>query len=59
MNGSFSLDRPNGKLFGVCAGLARWTGINVMAIRLGFALSVIFGFGTPLLIYLLIALVAD
>ena len=34
MNGSFTLDKANGKLMGVCAGLARSTGADVTLVRL-------------------------
>ena len=32
-------DKQNGKLMGVCAGIADYTGVNVLWIRLGFFLS--------------------
>ena len=32
-------DKQNGKLMGVCAGIADYTGVNVFWIRLGFVLS--------------------
>ena len=32
-------DKQNGKLLGVCAGIADYTGINVMWVRLGFIIS--------------------
>lgn len=53
------LDKANGKLLGVCAGLAKWTGIDVNILRIGFFLATIFGVGAPVLIYLAIALIVD
>ena len=37
-------DKQNAKLMGVCAGIADYTGINVMWVRLGFLISL----ATPL-----------
>ena len=53
------LDRPNGKLMGVCSGLANWTGIDVNIWRVGFVLAAIFSVGAPILIYLAIGLIVD
>ncbi len=55
----FHLDRANGKVFGVCAGIARYFGIDPMIVRIVFAAGTIIGFGSFLLIYLAIALIAD
>lgn len=56
---NFRLDRSNGKIWGVCAGIANYFGIDPMLVRIGFAASVIIGFGSPILIYAAIALIAD
>ncbi|MBU1255183.1 PspC domain-containing protein [Qipengyuania sp. DY56-A-20] len=56
---SFRLDRQSGKLMGVCAGIANYFGIDVMLVRLGFVLATLVGFGSPILIYLAIGLIAD
>ena len=40
MNGPFILDKANGKMMGVCAGLADWTGADATVIRLAAILSV-------------------
>jgi phage shock protein C len=58
-NSPFRLDKANGKLMGVCAGLANYTGIETVWIRVGFVAASLFGFGSPVLIYLVIGLVAD
>lgn len=55
----FRLDKPNGKLFGVCSGLANWSGVDALIWRLGFVAAVILGVGFPVLIYIAIALIAD
>ncbi|WP_336981290.1 envelope stress response membrane protein PspC [Altererythrobacter fulvus] len=34
-------DKRNGKIFGVCAGIADYTGINVLWVRLGFLISLV------------------
>ena len=61
MNGQrtrFYRDKINGKLLGVCAGIADYTGIDVLWVRLA---TVIFtmatGFGIP--VYIVMALIAD
>ena len=54
-----TLDKANKKILGVCAGLANWTGIDAMIIRLIFAVATVVGFGSPVLIYILLALILD
>ncbi|WP_427965829.1 PspC domain-containing protein [Altererythrobacter sp.] len=55
----FHLDKHNGKVFGVCAGLADYFGIDPMIVRIGFVAGTLIGFGSFILIYLAIALIAD
>lgn len=55
----FRLDKLNGKFMGVCGGIANYTGWDANLIRIGFALGTIFGFGSLILIYLAIGLIAD
>jgi phage shock protein PspC (stress-responsive transcriptional regulator) len=55
----FRLDKPNGKLMGVCSGIARRFGIDATLLRIGFVASVLLGFGFPVLVYLAIGLIAD
>ena len=55
----FRKDRDNGKVFGVCAGLANYMDVDPLIIRLVFVAGTIFGFGSFILIYLAIALLAD
>ena len=55
----FRRDRDNGKVFGVCAGIANYTNVDPMIIRLAFVAGTIFGLGSFVLVYLAIALLAD
>lgn len=56
---SFRLDKTNGKVFGVCAGIADYFGIDPMLVRIGFVAATLLGVGAPVLIYLIIALIAN
>ncbi len=47
-----ALDADNGLVFGVCAGLARFTGFDVTLIRLGWALAAFYR-GVGLALYIL------
>jgi phage shock protein C len=55
---SFRLDKRNAKFLGVCAGLAALTGVDAFWIRLATVAAVLLGWGLPILIYFVIALVA-
>ncbi|MFN4240891.1 MAG: PspC domain-containing protein [Erythrobacter cryptus] len=55
----FRLDKGKAKLFGVCAGIGNYFGIDPMPVRIGFVAATLLGFGSPVLIYLAIALIAD
>lgn len=56
----YALDKSNGKLLGVCAGLARTTGWDPLVIRLGAVLGSLFLLG-PVgpVAYLITAMVAE
>jgi phage shock protein C len=54
-----TLDKTNKKILGVCAGLANWSGMDAMIIRLIFAVAAVVGFGSPVLIYILLAMILD
>lgn len=56
---SFRLNRESGKVMGVCAGIADYFGIDATLVRVGFALGTIFCFGSLVLVYLAIGLIAD
>lgn len=55
----FRLDKTNAKVFGVCAGIGNYFDIDPMLVRIGFVAGTLLGFGSFLLIYLAIALIAD
>ena len=57
-NRSFHLDKSNGKLMGVCSGIANYFDWDVNLIRIAFVLAA-FGIGAPVLIYLVIGLIAS
>ena len=60
MNSRYALDRSNGKLLGVCAGLARTTGWDLLAIRLGAVAATFFLLGpVAILLYLVTGLIAE
>ena len=60
MNSRYALDRHNAKLLGVCAGLARTTGWDPTAVRLGAVLLTLLVLGPVAIVaYLATALVAD
>ena len=54
----FYRDKVNGKFMGVCAGIADYTGIDALWVRLGF---IVLGFsmGWPFLIYFALGFLAD
>ncbi|GAA0285375.1 hypothetical protein GCM10009127_28890 [Alteraurantiacibacter aestuarii] len=55
----FGLDRQNGKIAGVCAGLARYFKIDPLVVRLIFVIGAVAGVGSFILIYLAIWALAD
>lgn len=57
-SGGFALDRTQGKIFGVCGGIANYLGVNPLVVRLAFVLGAFFSVGTVALVYLAIALLA-
>ncbi|GMN12646.1 PspC domain-containing protein [Altererythrobacter sp. MTPC7] len=56
---SFRLDRRDAKLAGVCGGIANYFDVDAFWIRLGFVAGTIIGFGSLVLVYIAIALIAD
>jgi phage shock protein PspC (stress-responsive transcriptional regulator) len=58
-NSGFRLDKYNGKLMGVCSGIGNYFGIDPLIVRLGFVLGTLVSFGSFILIYLAIGLIAD
>lgn len=57
-NGKLRLDKVNGKVLGVCAGLSNYFGIDPLLVRLLFVVGALAGFGSFVVIYLVIALLA-
>ncbi|WP_133365789.1 PspC domain-containing protein [Qipengyuania sediminis] len=57
--GGFRLNRRDGKVMGVSAGIADWSGMPVGFVRIAFVLGALFSLGTAALIYLAIGLIAD
>ena len=56
----FYLDKRNGKMMGVCAGIADYTGVDAILVRIGAILLTIFAMGPILpLIYLAVAWLAS
>lgn len=55
----FYLDKSNAKVFGVCSGIADYTGFDVFWIRFGAIMLTLLGFGTVILAYLVAALLAN
>ena len=51
----FEVDRENGKMLGVCAGLANTTGIDATVIRVGTVLVALFTSFTAVLVVYLVA----
>jgi phage shock protein PspC (stress-responsive transcriptional regulator) len=56
---SFRLDKPRGKVFGVCAGISNYMNVDPLLVRTVFVLGTLIGFGSFIVIYLAIALLAD
>lgn len=60
MNNSYALDKSNAKALGVCAGLARSTGWDLLLVRLGAVALTLFLLGPLMLVaYVATALLAD
>jgi phage shock protein C len=59
MKKTFYLDKPNGKLFGVCAGISDYTGWDITLVRVGLVLVTLIGaFPWTPIAYAVAALVA-
>ena len=56
----FYLDKREGKLMGVCAGLADYTGVDLTLVRVGVVLLTVFALGpVPVVAYLVLGWVAN
>ena len=56
---NFYLDKKNGKLMGVCAGLADYTGFDVTLVRILFVLGVFMGAGALIPVYFVAGFIAN
>ncbi|MBA4048956.1 MAG: envelope stress response membrane protein PspC [Sphingomonas sp.] len=54
---TFYLDKQNGKVFGVCAGIADYTGIDVLLVRIATVLLTL-ATGWALIVYFVVACAA-
>lgn len=57
--GGFRLNKQRGKLMGVSAGMADYFGWDVMLVRIAWVIGTLAGFGSLILVYLAIGLIAD
>jgi phage shock protein C len=55
----FRLNKSRGKIMGVSAGMADYFGWDVTLIRVAWVAGALLGFGSLVLIYLAIGLIAD
>lgn len=53
MNNRFVLNRSEGKVMGVAAGLADWMSLDVLLVRLGLVAALLIGGPVVLLFYVL------
>ena len=53
MTNRFLLNPTRGKVMGVCAGLADWTGIDVLAVRLALIVATLVTGPVAVLLYIL------
>ena len=53
MNGRFVLNRSEGKVMGVAAGLADWSGFDPLLIRLGMIVATLITGPVMILLYIL------
>ncbi|WP_408590105.1 PspC domain-containing protein [Novosphingobium sp.] len=55
----FRLGRDRKKVMGVCSGISDYFGIDVTLVRIAWVAGTLIGFGSLILIYLAVALIAD
>lgn len=58
MKRQFLVNKTEGKIMGVCAGIANYFGVDPTLVRIGFVAAAVFGLGSPVILYLLIAFIA-
>lgn len=47
----------NKLIFGVCSGIAQEVGVDPVVVRAAFAIATLMGFGLPIVIYLVLAII--
>ncbi len=57
--GGFHLDKDRARFMGVCSGIADYLGWDVTLVRIAWVIGTLVGFGSLILIYLAIGLIAD
>jgi phage shock protein C len=55
----FYLDKRHGKVMGVCAGIADYTGLDVTLVRIGLIAAVVLGAGAIIPVYFIAGWIAD
>ena len=55
----FRLNRERGKFMGVSAGIADYFNVDVTMVRAGWIVGTLLGFGSLIIVYLAIGLIAD
>ena len=55
---AFRLNKSNGKIMGVCAGLADYSGVDLTLIRVLTVLLTLCGVGSTIILYLLVGMIA-
>lgn len=55
----FYRDKANGKWMGVCAGIADYTGLDVLWVRLGFVVSTVCGMGFMPVVYFALGFLSE
>lgn len=58
MSNSFRLNKSDARIMGVCAGLSDYSGIDLMLVRIAAVLLTVCGFGSTILLYLIVGLIA-
>ena len=53
MTGRFVLNRSQSKIMGIASGLADWTGVDVLIVRLGLIVATLITGPVALLLYIL------
>ena len=59
MNGRFVLNRQQGKVMGIASGLADWTGVDVLIVRLAMIAATLLVGPVTILLYILTGWLAD